>query len=440
MTSSVWQGRPRTAATLLLLEMALPLNAAVTLAAWARGRLSWAAAPPQSASPRTVLLSGGKMTKALQLARSFHAVGHRVVLVEQEKYRWSGHRFSRAVDVFRTVPKPDDPGYATALLQIVREEHVDVYVPVCSPASSVPDAMATQLLSPYCEVVHGDAELIETLDDKERFVALAAKLGLTVPDSARVTTPAEVTGFDFAAGHPPYVLKSIAYDPVHRLDLTRIPLETDQATAEFAQSKPITPDHPWVLQQYLAGTEFCTHGTARDGRLQVFACCPSSPFQVNYQHVDKPLIEQWVRDFVEPLRLTGQYSFDFIEEQDGTVYPIECNPRTHSAITMFYDQPELAAAYLDDRDGTLTPAAGSRPTYWLYHEVWRLLTGEGGRRARWRVLREGKDAILDIHDPLPFFVEHHVQIPLLLWRNLLSGKGFIRIDFNVGKLVEAAGD
>ena len=35
---------------------------------------------------------------------------------------------------------------------------------------------------------------------------------------------------------------------------------------------------------------------------------------------------------------------------------------------------------------------------------------------------------------------HHAQIPSLLFRNLLELKDWIRVDFNIGKLVEPAGD
>ena len=75
-----------------------------------------------AADPKTILISGGKMTKALALARSFHRAGHRVILVEARKYRLTGHRFSRAVDRFYTVPEPTHPGYAAALVEIVRRE------------------------------------------------------------------------------------------------------------------------------------------------------------------------------------------------------------------------------------------------------------------------------------------------------------------------------
>jgi predicted ATP-grasp superfamily ATP-dependent carboligase len=429
--------RVRTLGALALLSAALPANLAVTAAALVRSALT--PQPRATADrPRTVLVSGGKMTKALALCRSFHRAGHRVVLVESGRYRFTGHRFSRCVDAFHVVPKPQDPGYAAALRDVVVAEGVDVYVPVCSPVASLYDALAAPLLP--CEVVHPDADLVRAFDDKDAFEALGAELGLPVPDTHRVESPEEVAAFDFAAGAPPYVLKSIPYDPVHRLDLTPLPRPTPEGTAAFAAAKPITPDTPWILQSFVEGTEYCTHGTVRDGRLQVYACCPSSAFQVNYEVVDKPAIEEWVRTFVEKQRFTGQVSFDFIETADGRAFPIECNPRTHSAITMFYDHPDLARAYLEDGVPTLTPTATSRPTYWLYHELWRALSRPRSAPERLRVVLRGKEAIFDWRDPLPFLLVHHLQIPLLLLRNLLAGKDWIRIDFNIGKLVEPAGD
>ena len=430
---------PRTLGVLGLLLLALPLNLALTSVALLR---SVFVKTPQPAvvQPKTVMVSGGKMTKALQLARSFHAAGHRVILIESGKYRLTGHRFSQAVDRFYTVPKPQSPGYADALLAIVRKEGVDVYVPVCSPAASYYDALAKPLLEPYCEVLHADADMVAALDDKYEFSAKAASLGLTVPEAHRILDPRQVEDFDFSAAGPPYILKSIPYDPVHRLDLTTLPRPSREQTAAFARSKPISADTPWIMQGLVRGREYCTHSTVRDGRVQVYCCCESSAFQINYERADKPEIEAWVRGFVEPLKLTGQFSFDFIQADDGRVYAIECNPRTHSAITMFYNHPGLASAYLDDDVPVIWPAPGSRPTYWIYHEVWRLVAEPANSLSRLKIIFRGKDAIFDWADPLPFLMVHHVHIPWLLARNLLQLKDWIRIDFNIGKLVEPAGD
>ena len=85
----------------------------------------------------------------------------------------------------------------------------------------------------------------------------------------------------------------------------------------------------------------------------------------------------------------------------------------------------------------------ARPTYWLYHEIWRLLThlySPSSVFHRLSIILKGKDAIFDWRDPLPFFMVHHWQIPLLLLADLRQMKGWIRIDFNIGKLVQLGGD
>ncbi|MGW6485767.1 hypothetical protein [Streptomyces sp. NPDC055056] len=435
-----WRTVPKTLGTLALLGAALPLNLALTGAALIHSAISPPPPPPPTAEPRTVLLSGGKMTKALQLARCFSAAGHRVILAESAKYRLTGHRFSRAVDRFHTLPPPHHPAYTDALVDIVRREGVDVYVPVCSPASSRYDALALPALSPYCEVLHGDEDTIDMLDDKSRFAERAVAAGLLVPDTHRVNSPREVEEFDFAARGVPYILKSIAYDPVNRLDLTPLPRPTPEQTAAFARSKPITADNPWILQALVSGREYCTHGTMRDGRVQVWCCCESSPSQLNYAAADKPEIEAWVTAFADALKLTGQFSFDFMETDDGELYAIECNPRTHSAITLFHNRPDLAYAYLDAEGPVVRPAVDARPTYWLYQEMWRALRHPSTSRQRLAVVRRGRDAIFDRHDPLPFLMVHHLQIPWLLAVNLLRLKPWVKIDFNIGKLVEPAGD
>lgn len=427
----------RTVLVMAGLFATLPVDLAVVTAALVRGAMSPPRRPPAE-DARTVLITGGKMTKALQLARSFHAAGHRVVLVESAKYRFTGHRFSRAVDRFYVVPDPADAEYARALTDIVRREGVDVFVPVSSPAASVFDADVGDLLRGFCDVLHADAETVRRLDDKDQFSVLARSLGLQVPDSHRITDPAQIEHFQFPAGRD-YILKRIAYNPVGRMDLTRLGADTPHRNVEFARSLDISEDDPWILQEFVEGREYCTHSTVRDGAVQLYGCCESSAFQVNYAYVDHPEIRSWVHRFVAGLNLTGQVSFDFIESAGGGVYAIECNPRTHSAITMFYDDARVAHAYLDDGYPTVVPEPGARATYWMYHELWRLITGPG-RWSRLRGIISGKEAIFDWKDPLPYLMVHHLQIPSLLMQNLRSGRGWSRIDFNIGKLVEPGGD
>jgi predicted ATP-grasp superfamily ATP-dependent carboligase len=435
----------KTVATLCLLLLVLPFNLILTAIALLRVsliRLPRATAP----NPKTILVSGGKMTKALQLARSFHGAGHRVILIESRKYWLTGHRFSRAVDRFYTVPNPDAPNYIDALLKIVQRERVDVYIPVCSPVASYYDALAKQSLAPYCEVMHIDADRVQQLDNKYEFATAATALGLRVPESYCITHPQQVLNFDFSQKPRKYILKSIPYDSVRRLDLTQLPCDSPAQTAAFVKTLPISEHHPWIMQEFIPGQEYCTHSTVRAGELRMHCCCQSSAFQINYENVDHPDIEAWVQQFVKGLNLTGQVSFDFIQAKDsGQIYAIECNPRTHSAITMFYNHPDVANAYLEQSPlpAALQPLPSSRPTYWIYHELWRLVThlySPGTIWQRLNIIAKGKDAIFDWADPLPFLMVHHWQIPLLLLKNLWQSQGWVRIDFNIGKLIELGGD
>lgn len=444
----------RTTGALALLAATTPLNLALATAAVARVGLDTLAARPTTAGGvsgprRTVLLSGGKMTKALVLARAFSRAGHRVVLVETARYRLTAHRFSRAVDAFHVVPDCGAPDYEDRMRAIVAAEGVDVWVPVSSPASSLPEARLAASLG--CEVVHLPTADLERVDDKHAFARMAQEAGLPVPATHLVTDPAQVVELATAPG--PWILKSIAYDPVRRLDLTPLPRPTDAETAAFAADLPMAPDNPWILQELLAGTEWCTHGTARGGRLTAWVCCRSSAWQLAYDHVEHPAIRAWVERFVAHHELTGQVSFDFMEAADGSVKAIECNPRTHSAITLLADHPGLAAAYLGDDTGDtrdtgstgstappVAPPPGTRPTYWLHHELWHALRQPATAGRRLRALVRGRDAVLDGRDPLPFLALYAVHLPSLLLANLRAGRPWLRIDVNIGKLVEPAGD
>ena len=322
----------------------------------------------------------------------------------------------------------------------------DRFIPVSSPAGSYYESLAKPLLSKHCEVLHFDADITQMLDNKFTFIERAKSFGLSVPKSFLITDPEQIINFDFAADGSRYILKSIPYDSVRRLDLTKLPMNSRAEIKQFVGSLPISEEKPWIMQEFVKGKEYCTHSTVRKGKIRLYCCCESSEFQVNYEHVDNPQIYDWVEKFVRELNITGQISFDFIQTEDGRVFPIECNPRTHSAITTFHDHPGVADAYLkdsqDDKETSILPLPNSQPTYWAYHELWRLTRVRSLDQFKiWiRRINQGTDGIFQVNDPLPFLMVHHWQIFLLLLNNLRQFKGWVRIDFNIGKLVELGGD
>jgi len=429
--------------TLLLLAIALPFNLTIVLLS-----LIWGAIRPKKRSPiavekpKNILIAGGRMTKALQLARSFHAAGHRAILIDTEKFWNSGNQYSNTVAAFYTVPNPtkDLQGYVDTLREIARREQIDLFIPVAIFAVLYYDGMTEHPLADLCEVCHFDTDTIRMLDDKYAFVEQARSLGLSVPKSFYITSPEQVLNFDFSNEKYKYILKSIPYDAKYRLNLTKLPCETLEATRDFVYSLPISETKPWIMQEFIPGKEYCTHSTVRDGKSTLYCCCASSAFQVNYKQEDKPEIQAWIDRFLSVIPGVGQASFDLIQAEDGTVYAIECNPRTHSAITMFYNHPGVADAYLNPVAPTapILPLPNSKPTYWLYHELWRLNEVRSLQDVqRWLgQILNGKEAIFRVNDPLPFLMVHHWQIPLQLLHNLFNLRSWIRIDFNIGEIIE----
>ncbi|MEH2027292.1 ATP-grasp enzyme [Nostoc sp.] len=434
--------------TLALLAIAFPFNCTVvlTLLLWNFFSRSDANLVVLNENPKNILIGGGKMTKTLQLARSFHAAGHRVILFDLEKYWFSGYRFSNSVAGFYTVPdsQEDLEGYTQAVRAIAKKENIDFFVPVGIFAASYFDSERKPVLSGYCENFHFDADTMSMLDNKFTFAEIARSLSLSVAKTFLITDSEQVLKFDFTNEKRKYILKSIVYDSVLRLDLTKLPMDSQAKMALHVQSKPISKDKPWVLQEFIPGTEYCTHSTVRNGELTVHCCCKSSAFQVNYENVDHPEIKEWVSHFVKELQLTGQISFDFIQAEDGTIYAIECNARTHSAITMYYNHPGLAAAYFSKEPPAepLQPLSNSKPIYWLYHELWRLNEIRSLKQLqKWfKNIWQGKDAIFEVNDPLPFLMVHHWYIPLLLLDSLRSLRTWVRIDFCIGKLIQFGED
>jgi len=71
----------------------------------------------------------------------------------------------------------------------------------------------------------------------------------------------------------------------------------------------------------------------------------------------------WVSRYTAMDGFHGQIAFDFIETEEGKLFPIECNPRTTSGIHLLAGQPELFSALLRPealRDKVVQPMPGKR--------------------------------------------------------------------------------
>ncbi|MBC27666.1 MAG: ATP-grasp enzyme [Rhodospirillaceae bacterium] len=394
---------------------------------------------------KNILLTGGKMTKALQLARLLHRSGHKVYLSEVKKFSCSGHAFSTCIHKFVLLPNLNEglSSYLSAIRNIVKTEKIDLVIPVASPKVVHFDSHVKKALKDECQFVHFDMEVLKLLDDKHRLCETASELDLTAPEVHRITKSKDLDRIDFNLSKKKFILKNLSYDPLNRLDRPLIPFS---GQTEYFNKFSFSEKNSWVLQEFIEGTEYCTHSMVYKGKVLLHCCCLSSEFQLRYKHIDHRQIFDWVSSFSKKLGLTGQISFDFIENNKGEIMPIECNPRTHSAVTTFYNSTRLADTYVNPSSfvkcDVVIPREDARETYWIYHELFELFSAFSITRLleKTKLFTRGKEALFDVHDPLPFLMVYHWQIPLLLLTAIFTGEKWLRIDFNIGKLVEPGGD
>ena len=98
----------------------------------------------------------------------------------------------------------------------------------------------------------------------------------------------------------------------------------------------VSPSNPWILQERLEGTQYCLQGICKDGKV-LSSVAYSSEFTVSkssvfFENTGKGDLGQIIEKVAAHCGYTGIISFDVMLCEDGSVRPIECNPRATSAL------------------------------------------------------------------------------------------------------------
>lgn len=506
-------------AALLLLNFAfLPLDTFILGTCIVLGfvRSSWAEKYRRNVrSPRTpihetktILVTGVGMTKGLALARNFFAAGHTVIGADFEPLLLpvSCGRTSKALKSFHRLEKPGAEGsakYTQSLLDIIRAENVDIWVSCSGVASAIEDGEAKEMveLVTKCNAVQFDVANTKKLHEKHSFIEYTKSIGLPTPDTHTITSKAAALKMlDEAAAEKgkragmKYIMKYIGTDDSVRADMTLLPLETPAATKAHISRLPISEDRPWILQQYIKGPEYCTHAVVIRGEVKVFVACPSAELLMHYEALPATSgLSQSMLRFTQEYAaaggesFTGHLSFDFLVEmseadaglKDPTrnvrLYPIECNPRAHTAVALFNETPEMAGAYMSllkssshhhahaeesQRKNGLTNGLAAQPIfphsptkkyYWIGHDlvelvllpIISLLTSSAnaslsdvssGISTFLDHLLFWKDGTFEVWDPWPAWWLYHVYWPVQFALALVQGRKWSRLNVSTTKM------
>ncbi|PWN31339.1 uncharacterized protein FA14DRAFT_151645 [Meira miltonrushii] len=417
-------------------------------------------------SSKCALVTGGRSQKALYITRALARSGYSVILAEETGWStFCAARFSNSIHKIYSLPLGGGQAYIDALLQIAKSNRITLFLPCSGVATAIEEAAAARLMKkqiPSLVAIIQDADLLETLHEKDRFIDLVHSLGMDAPAGHLIKSPQEGLQLLRRTGNTRFLFKAATVpDDVGRSDMTTYPFLHADASVDWRGTEkrletgmniPICKQTPYLAQEFIGGmgaTEWCTHATVIDGRITAFVCCPSNDMLMTYYNATHTAMGQrtrkWSEEFLDRLAehprwsksdLTGHFSFDFIHQPESDrLVVIECNPRVHTAICLLRKDKKLGQAM----DGTytqsspITPSLNVEPVSWLGHDLiarrWPL------HHATDILSKAGvEDGAWEETDAWSYFGFYHVQWVGLLLVEAINLRRWSRINISTARV------
>lgn len=364
---------------------------------------------------KTVLLTLGRLPKALEIARSFARAGWRVVVAEP--FRWHLTRVSNAVARSYCVTAPSNNAnlYLNDLLRVIAAEHVELVVPVSEEALYA-SALRDQLPA-GTGIFTMPQNMLLTLHNKHTFNTTSAALGLDVPETYELGDPRAAE----LAMTRDYIVKPI--------------FSCSGRGVRYFKAGAALPDlsllETEIAQERVAGNLFSTFSIVQGGRSRVTviyrAAVLSGTVAVCFERVEaQPAITDWVERFASATAYSGFLSFDFIVDAAGRAMAIECNPRATSG-AHFVHADDLARAIVDAH--ALTPVRFRQKMF--MQQVFPCLTetqksffsDKRRFRSNLRHLLSAHDVTWGARDPLPLLTMPFTASQIIA-RSIAKGESF----------------
>lgn len=267
----------------------------------------------------TVLVTSAGSNPAISVVRTLRATLEGVRLLGTDINPRSLCAGAALVDSFHRVPPASDAdAYLDALAALVREEGVDVVIPIHDFEVGVL-SRCRERLGAGVFVAAARAEVVETCNDKLLTARAAERLGIPVP---RLFAPEEV-----GAGDLPVIVKERRGLGSRAMRVVREPGALAPET--------IDPAH-LLVQEFVAGVEYTVDCYSdREGKL--FQSVVRSRLEVRDgictkgEVVRLPEIDELCRALLDGIGFQGASNVQFMV-RGGTPYLIEINPRFSSTV------------------------------------------------------------------------------------------------------------
>ena len=422
---------------LLIILSLTPLCMILSTVLWFLGMEKYPENKLPVSSRRKILVTGDTATKTIHIIRMLGKAGHTVVVADWRGW-WSVLRWSKYVSKVYSVPS-DHQQYISSVVDVALKEKVDYFIPVIKKDYAMADAQIGEFLSKNnINCLVNEPKQIEKLDEKIEFMRMCKDFGLSVPpfvdndeDLFRLTQDGYFKKRFF-------FFKPSACSSVFRNFFERIPDNIADLQVLMKRFKGET----FFAQEFIKGVEWSANLLSKDGKIFQLNISSSSSIQVDYDVItNQHKITEWVTKFCRKFNLSGAVCFDFLEDQNGEIFCLECNPRFHSSLVTYNYCPEYERCLLSLLESvpitfpTPLQAETNVFSYWIYQEIFRVLTFKRRVKDFVGILVRGREALWDGSDPVPFFVLHHVQMVAFLLEHIVTGQYWECVNFCLGRVM-----
>lgn len=359
-----------------------------------------------------VLLTLGRLSTGLDLARGLSAAGHRVFVADPHKTHVS--RYSSAVTKsFRvTAPRINADAFRDELLSIVDRHEIGLVVPVSE--ESIHASRIVPHLPTGVRYFGPGFEPARILHDKLAFNQRCHELGLTAPASGALFS------------HEARAL-------VERTETILKPRHASAGvgfkTIARGGTLPATVERASMVQERITGQEVTSFSVVTDGRVLSTAVYEGTVMlgsvAIGFRRIDDaPAVLRWVERFAARTGYTGFLSFDFIIDQANVPQVLECNARLTSGVH-FLETTAVARALSGEDTTSPVPLRKTArfqhfwPTLGLTEKA---LITRNAFNQHFAALTSSTDVTWSRRDPMPFLTMNFctAEILKLAWREKVS--------------------
>ena len=260
----------------------------------------------------------------------------------------------RMCDAAYPVPRGTDPDYADALLEICRNEGVDVLLPIMSVELEALARNRERFEAVGTKVSVSDLSGLTMANNKRLLLEHMTKHDFPCADFRAVNSLEELSAAVEALGYPEKKVCVKAAGGSGSRGF-RILSEFCSRFDAFLHDKPTSgvitlkelreilaeaPEFPELIaMEYLPGREYSVDLLADKGKTLYSGCRKSlrmeNSIMLEAEIVHDPRVTDLCESVTASLGLDGNIGFDVKEREDGTPLIMECNPRITAGIPFF---------------------------------------------------------------------------------------------------------